>query len=274
MKKIIYSLLLLLSALPTWANNCSMIIPFPAGGSSDLYGRILQKQNPDINITYKPGAFASQSISVIRANKDAFILGIANMFSAENPDKNPNVELLTILFFIDAMILTNKNITISDLLAKNANVGIPVIGHANHTIALKIKQKNPNLEIIPFGGDVKGLPSLINKDVDAYIVSSPLGKQWVNQYPTLKILAEISYNRPYKLGDFTLESLNFVGIFVNKDASFEQKQNAINCVQKSMSQRAYYDEFLKIGIMPIAIFGKEKDDALKRHIELLREVGL
>lgn len=274
MKKFLGAIALCLSILPVWANTtCNMIVPFPAGGSSDLYGRIMQRQNPDIVMTFKPGAFASQAIAVTRSSKDAFILGIPNMYSADNPDKNPPVELLNILFFIDAMIVTNKNIAVTDLLSKNINMGIPGIGQAQHTIALKLKQRNSNMEIIAFGGDVKALPSLINKEIDAYVVSGPLGRQWLNQYPTLKVLAEISYNRPFKLGDITLENLNFVGIFVNKDATPEQKQQAVDCVNRASSKPEYFQEFSRIGITATTIVGREKDQALKRYIEILREVG-
>lgn len=274
MKMFLSSLVLYLFLIPVWANSCTMVLPFPAGGSSDLYSKIIQKQNTDIVIQYKPGAFAAVATSAMQTNKDWFMLSVANMYSAGNPNKNINLELLKILFFIDSMIITNKNISFSDLLTKKVNVGVPVIGHTHHAISLAIKQKNPNLEVISFGGDVKALPALISGDIDAYVISSPIGNNWLSQFPSLNLVSDIPFNKPYMSEGVVLESLNFFGVFVHKDATPEQKQHALNCIQKSISQPGYVEEFSRIGIKPKEFNGKEKDNILNRYITSLRLVGL
>jgi len=273
MKKLLI-LICCIFSIQSWANSCTMVLPFPPGGSSDLYSKIIQKQNSDIIIQYKPGAFAASATSAMQANKDWFMLSVANMYSVDNPNKTINVELLKILFFIDSMIITNKNVSFSDLLNKKVNVGIPAIGHTHHAISLAIKQKNPNLEVIPFGGDVKALPALINGDIDAYVISSPIGNSWLKQFPSLKLVADIPFSSPYKADGIVLESINFFGVFVHKDATPEQKQHVISCIQNSISQPGYNEEFSHIGIKPREFNGKDKDTILNRYVNSLRQVGL
>ena len=273
MKKLL-ALMLCLFSLSTWANSCLMILPYPPGGSGDLYGRIIEKQNKDIMIQYKPGAFASAGVFAINQNKDSFMLSVANMHSINNPNKNPNVELLKVLFVIDSMILTSKDISFTDLLSKKVNVGIPLPGHTHHTISLVLNQKNPDLEVIQFGADAKALISLLNGDIDAYVISSPIGNEWLKQYPKLKQLVDIPFGQPFKSNGVTLESLNFFGVFVSKDATAEQKQNALNCVNRAISQPGYNEDFNRIGIKPREFSDKEKDQLLDRYIQGMRKVGL
>ena len=213
MKKFLVPILLFLFSLSAWANQCTMILPYPPGGSGDLYGRIIEKQNKDILIQYRPGAFANAGISAIQQNKDWFMLSVANMHSINNPMKNPNVELLKALFVIDSMIITGKDISFNDLLTKKVNVGIPLPGHTHHTISLVLKQRNPDLEIIQFGADAKALTSVVNGDIDAYVISSPIGNEWLKQFPKLKLVADIPYGQPFRSNGIVLESLNFFGVF-------------------------------------------------------------
>jgi len=273
MKKLLGLLLYLFSA-SLWANSCGMILPVSPGGSTDLYGRIIEKQNKDIVIQYKPGAFASAGVFALQQHKDLFMLTVANMHSISNPNKNPNVELLKVLFVIDSMIITSKDIAFADLLNKKVNVGIPLPGHTHHTISLVLKQKNPDLEIITFGADAKALISLLNGDIDAYVISSPIGNEWLKQFPKLKLLADIPFGQPFKSHGVTLESLNFFGVFMNKDATSEQKQNALSCVTRATAQPGYSEEFARIGIKIREFSDKEKDQLLERYIAGMRKVGL
>lgn len=273
MKKLL-ALLLYMVSMSSWANLCTMVLPYPPGGSGDLYGRIIEKQNKDILIQYKPGAFASAGVSAVQQNKDWFMLSVANMHSINNPNKNPNVELLKALFVIDSMIITSKDITFADLLSKKVNVGIPLPGHTHHTISLTIKQKNPDLEIIQFGADAKALISLLNGDIDAYVISSPIGNEWLKQFPKLKLLADIPFGQPYKANGVTLESLNFFGVFMSKDATLEQRQYALTCVARAIAQPGYSEEFARIGIKTREFSDKEKDQLLERYIAGIRKVGL
>lgn len=275
MKKILIAFLCMIS-LSVWSNqpSCTMIIPAPPGGSSDLYGRIIEKQNKDVVIQYRPGAYASSAISTMQQNNDWFMLTVANMFSINNPNKTPNVEMIQALFVIDTMIITGKDITFEDLLKKKVNVGIPFLGHTHHAISLTLKQKNPDLEIIAFGSDSKALTSIVNGDIDAYVISSPIGNEWVKQFSKLKTIADIPFGQPFKSNGVTLESLNFFGVFVNKDSTAEQKQNALTCINRAKSKPGYSEEFTRIGIKTREFTDREKDQLLERYVQGLRRVGL
>lgn len=273
MKKLLATVLFLFS-MTAWANTCTMVLPYPTGGSGDLYGRIIEKQNRDIIIQYRPGAFASVGVSALNQNKDWFMLSVANMHSNNNPNKNPNVELIKALFVIDSMIITGKDITFNDLLTKKVNVGIPLPSHTHHVISLNLKQKNPDLEIIQFGADTKALTSVINGDIDAYVISSPIGNEWLKQFPKLRMLADVPFGKPFRAGGVTLESLNFFGVFVHKDATPEQKQHALNCINRSISQPGYSEEFARIGIKTRDFTDRERDQLLEGYIRGMRQVGL
>jgi ABC-type amino acid transport substrate-binding protein len=141
-------------------------------------------------------------------------------------------------------------------------------------ISLTLKQRNPDLEVIQFGADAKALTSVINGDIDAYVISSPIGNEWLKQFPKLKLLADIPYGKPFRSNGVTLESLNFFGVFVHKEATPEQKQNALNCINRSISQPTYSEEFARIGIRTRDFNDKEKDQLLDRYIQGMRRVGL
>lgn len=273
MKKLLIALTFWICGIAS-AQQCVMMLPFAPGGSSDLYARIIQKYNPNIRIEYKPGAFASQVVAAMEQNKSVFLATTPTMYSSANPNKDPGVELLQVLFPIDAVIMTGKDIVFSDLLNKKINFAIPTLGQNHHVVSLALKEKNPQLEIVPMGSDIKALPALLNKEVDALAISAPIANEWVAQHPQLKIIANIPVGKPFVSNGVVLENMNFWGLFVNRDASAEQKQSALNCVNQAAAQPGHDEDFKRVGITTRRTVGAEKDKLLSDYIRVMKKYGL
>lgn len=258
------------------AQQCVMVVPFAPGGSSDIYARIIQKYNPNIRVEYRPGAFAANGVQALETNHSWFMITTPALFSAANPNRDPSVELMQIMFPLDASIVTGNNTTLEDLSNKKINFGIPILGQIHHITALIMKERNPQLEIIPMGNDgPKAFTALLNKDIDVMTSSLPNAHEWVRKFPgQLRVLADIPFNRGFTYNGVRIENLNFFGMFVSRDASAEQKQAAVDCVNRAAQDPGHDEDFRRIGIQPNRIQGAEKNRLLAEHIKLLRKHGL
>jgi hypothetical protein len=273
MKNIFFAIILSLFSFSALASTCNLVLPFPPGGSGELYGRIFEKHNNNITLHFKPGAYSTVGVSSLEKNKSWFMLGVPNMFSDKNPNKNPNVELVKVLFYIDTMIITSKDISFKNIIEDKVNIGIPLLGHTHHATALYIKEKNEKAEVIPFGGDAKALPSLLEKDIDAYVISSPIGNEWIKSFPQLKVLANIPYGSPFVFKNIKLESVNFFGVFVHKDASSKERDDILKCISDVTLNPKYYEDFNKIGLNP-KDFNDNTNTHLEKYLSVMRKVGL
>lgn len=261
-------------AVTSYADTrCGVVINFPPGGTSDKYARLLQKTNPDWTVEYRVGAFAASSINFLKDKKDYVYFGSPVMFGKNNPDKNPPVELYRILIGAPILALTNKNLRIDDLFTKKINIGVPSLGTAHHMIALQLKEKNPNIEIISTGGDNKALPILKSGDLDVYLVSKTAGINFVKDFGFTN-LQEFKYGESVKLGNIVIESQGFNGLFVHKDATTEQRAVIKKCVDDSLSDPRWKSELIESGVDPIDYVGAKKDQLLKKYLDKMTEYNL
>lgn len=270
MKKLLIAFLSFMS-LSAFANECRLVVPFPPGGSTDLYATALRKGNSKFLVDYKPGAYSAVAVAHLDQNKDHFIITNPALYSAGNPNKNPNVELYQILFGIDLSIVTGKGITLDDLLTKKLSIGVPGLGQSQHLVALQLKEKNPQLEIIPTGNDAKTLPLLINKDLDAYVSGSVIADKWISEFKTLSNVIEVPFNKPITRSKVTLTNMNFIGIFISKDATAAQRAHIDQCLSTATSSTEYKENIESFGFKPLNIKGVEKDKLLDAHIKWLRK---
>lgn len=271
MKKSLLALIISAFSLTATANDCKLIVPFTPGGSTDIYANALKKGNSQFFIDYKPGAFSALATSHINQNKDQFFMATPSMYSASNPNKSPDIDLLQILFGIDLAIVTGKQATLDDLLTKKVSIGVPNIGQAQHLIALQLQEKNPLIVIVPTGGDTKAIQLLVNKEIDAYVSSSIIANKWLGDFNTLSNITTVPFNKPVTRNNVTLHNLNFVGIFVSKDLSDSQKDHISKCINTSTASSEYKSAISEIGISPLNATGLEKDKLLAAHIKWLRK---
>jgi len=140
-----------------------MVIDYPAGGALDNQARLMMAANPDFKqLEYKIGGMSALAIRHLEENKDVIFFGSPAAFGANSPIKNPPIELVRIVLSAPLYAVTNKDVTWDKLITEKINLGIPGLGTSHHVLALQLKEINPNIEIIPTGGDNKALPILLH----------------------------------------------------------------------------------------------------------------
>jgi tripartite-type tricarboxylate transporter receptor subunit TctC len=256
------------------ANTCKMVIDYPAGGALDNQARLLMSANPDFKqLEYKVGGMSALAIRHLEENKDIVFFGSPAAFGTNSPIKNPPIELVKIVLSAPLYALTNKDITWDKLIKEKINLGIPGLGTSHHVLALQLKEINPNIEIIPTGGDNKALPLIVNKDLDVYLVSSTNGFNWSRDF-NLKQVFTIALGEKFKRGNITLTSVAFNGMFVHKDATPEQKANIINCIEKAVTTNTWIDTLNSLKVTPLNIDGAEKDRLMNQYVSYMKKYGL
>lgn len=274
MKKLfvlICSILLVNSAA---AEKCSLVIPWGAGGSSDLAARALQKGNNDIIIDYKPGAYASVAISHLANNPGSFLLSAPVMLSSQNPNKDANIDIVRVMYGFDMSIVTGKNMTIEDLLTKKVNIGIPSVGIINHAIALELKQHNPNIELVTTGSDAKTLPLLMNGDIDAYVSTDNIAKRWSQGFENVRIVIKLPFGEKVNARQFSFTNYGFHGIILYKSASEKQKENVNRCLDLAISSSEFKSEVDKLGLRVINAKGVDSAKIVNAYLDSMKKHGL
>ena len=276
MKKLLLSLLISVVTTANATPICKFVLPVGPGGASDTYARLVEshiKDKMSTHIEYRPGAYSTSAISFLESNKDFGMLNVPNYFGPTNPHKNPPVEVIQYFGVSQQAILTNKtDVTVEKLLTDKVTVGIAMLGGPQHLIAKQLQEKNPQVEIVPFGGDSKALPSIRNKEIDAYVGSMAGVGNWVDDFGFKNIL-----NVPYPgvtVKDTTLNSVAIFALMVHKDATTEQRNHLLNCVGTAISSPGWDNDLRSKYITPINLTGREKDKALNNYIKLTNQYGL
>jgi tripartite-type tricarboxylate transporter receptor subunit TctC len=256
------------------ANECKMVIDFPAGGALDFQARLMMKANPDFqNLEYRVGGMSTLAIRFLEDNKDFAFFGSPSAFGANSPMKNPPIELVKIVLSAPLHALTNKGVTWEQLTTGKINLGIPGLGTSHHVLALQLKEINPNIEIIPTGGDNKALPMIVNKDLDVYLVSATNGVRWAKDH-NLETIFTIALGEKFKRGNISLTSVAFNGIFVHKDATPEQKAHVMACVDRAVKSDVWINTLKDVNVTPLNIDGAEKDRLFNQYVGFMKKYGL
>jgi tripartite-type tricarboxylate transporter receptor subunit TctC len=278
MKKILAIFVLLWATMSSHAqqtHGCGVVIDFPPGGTSDRYARLLQKYNSEFQVFYRPGGMSVPAVNFIGDFPNMIYLGSPVLFGNKSPVKNPPIELYKILIAAPVLALAKKEAIDWDaLLTQKINIGIPGLGTSHHIMALQLKEQNPNIQIIPTGGDAKALPLIMNGDLDVYFISATSGLNWLNQFKEIKELFRVEFNKPYVRGNVKLQSVSFNGAFIHKNATPEQKQKAISCLETAIKHSGWTEELKAMGAGPVQLQGKEKEEALELYVETMKKYGL
>ena len=274
MKKILTTLALGISLLTgAQANTCGIVIDFPPGGTSDAYVRAMQKNNPDIQIEYKTGGFGANAINLLNQDKNFIFFTSPGMYGSTSPIKDPPLELLRIIVGAPILALTNKPLNFDSLLKGKVNIGVPALNTSHHMVALQLKSVNPNIEVIPTGGDNKALPMVKNGDLDLYLVSATAGTKWVPDFGFSNVFT-LFFNKPLTKSGVTLHAAGFNGAFVHRDATPEQRIKALDCISKAVDQPSWKETLINMGAQPIDLVGPEKDKAFANYLRLMKKEGL
>jgi tripartite-type tricarboxylate transporter receptor subunit TctC len=277
MKKLIVTFLISLCMMgAVSAKTCGVVIEFPPGGAADRYARLLQKYNPEFHIEYKVGASGAIAVAFAGENPEFIYFASPSAFGKSSSFKtNPPIDLYKILIGSSNIVVTGKqSIDINKLMTGTHSVGIGSYGIPQHVIAEQLKNFNPNLTIVPMGGDTKALPLLINGDLDVYITSAISGTTWIDQFKQIKPVMTVDFNKPFINGDLKVESVGFIGAFTHRNATPAQRQKAIECLEKAISQPGWTEELKSMNANPVMVSGKHKDTILQQYLTLLRKFDL
>jgi hypothetical protein len=270
MRRKITTALLVLSlfgAANASTNKCGMLIGFAPGGAADKVARLFQKYNPDFRIEYKPGGNGVIAVNYLADHTDYVYL--ANPAIDDTP-----IEVYKILSAPSNIVVTGKStVDLDKLLTGKISIGYATTTTPGYVIAQQLAKANPNSILVPTVSDVKALPMLINGDLDVYVANIISAGSWTEQFPQLKNVLTIEFNKPFVKGNIKVESLGFTGLLLHKNASEANRQHAINCVEKALSHPGLVEELKAWNSNPVLIGGKEKDLITKRFIELRHRLG-
>lgn len=272
MKNILLAALLTASALVN-AQTCTIIVPQKPGGASDVVARILQKHNQNIVVDYKPGAYIIPAMAYADKNTGVGILTTPAMYGKNSPEQSPNVDIVKIFGAYDHGILTNKNVTFNDILTKKINVGISFVGSPAHVIGEQLKSKNPNIELVAFGGDANAFTATKSGDVDVYITAWPSVDKWSAEH-NFKVLAKIPSSGNYTQEGVTLTNVSRFGIFMSKNATKEQKTSMLGCINAAFSDPEIKKDFKNIHMNVLNQEDKEAEKTVNLYIETLKQYGI
>jgi len=276
MKRTLAAVLLFIVSSMSYAKSCGVVIEFPPGGAADRYARLLQKYNPEFKVEYRVGASGAMAVHFAGENPDFIYFASPSSFGKASPYKtNPPIDLYKILIGSSNIAVTGKpSIDLQKLMYGSLNVGIGSFGIPQHVIVKQLKNFNPKLNIIPTGGDAKALPLIINGELDVYVMSAISGTAWLDQFKQLKNIMTIDFNKTFVKDDLKVESMGFIGAFIHKNATSSQRQKAIDCLEKAISQPGWTEELKTMNANPVMISGKEKDSVLQKYIDLLKKFDL
>jgi tripartite-type tricarboxylate transporter receptor subunit TctC len=272
MKKIILSFLLAATSYVN-AQTCTIVLTLKPGGATDNIARILQKHNPDILVDYKPGAYAIPAMNYADKNPSVVILSQPSMYSKQSPNQTPNVDVIKVFGAYDHGIVTSKNITFADLLTKKINIGISFIGSPAHVIGEQLKSKNPKIELIAFGGDTAAFTSVKNGDVDAYITAWPSIHNWTIDHG-FKNLARVNSITGVVQEGVSLSNISRVGLFMSKNATKEQKEQSLKCLNVAINSEGAKRELKENHLTLLNQEGNEAIKSIQTYIDVLKYYGI
>lgn len=194
-------------AVSTWPEKTvKIIVPFGAGGSTDLIGRMLAeglaKQYPTSNFVVENivgGATVPSILSVIRGGSNGHQIVLAaetalfiNKYAFKNPPYDPNKDLkgVTVLYRTPHWLTVGANSNFKNFqefinyIKANPgkiSIGVNVIGGAAH-LALELWKKENKLDfqVTPYRAGNQAIMDMIGGHLDAHV--DVLG----NSYPFVK----------------------------------------------------------------------------------------
>lgn len=273
-KTITAGLLMAASAVAS-AQTCHVVATGGPGSYTDQNYRMLERYNSNFQVRYDATPFNVTAIEFLGNNPEYFLLSPAMMQGKTNPRPNPPVEMLAILNTSNAAIITGNNTKVTDLADKTLNVGFPVVNIYSHVLALQLKEKNPNLNLVPVPPK-SALPVLKSGQLDVYIALEPLLDTWVAKQDLG--LTKISVIKPDAVTDLNgvkAKSLHFLAVWVHKNSTPEQKAHMMKCLETSALNPGFIEDQRRVGATPrVTLNAAERDRYLTDWVALLKKFDL
>lgn len=213
MKKLFFTLCLVVST-SSWANRVSeFVIPFNPGGVSDIAGRIIVKGLPvgKYVAVNKPGLGSQVAIEYSK-QQQAMMLSTAssvfatNLFAIKNLNYNPDqdLEIIGTVGIIPAILVCNKQSgvnSINDLLNSNKQLsfGIVNLGSNDHLVTelLFSMLKKRHILVAYAGGGNQGVINLVGGHIDCMFTNFPTVKPMLDHVNLQVVMTSHSIELPY-----------------------------------------------------------------------------
>jgi tripartite-type tricarboxylate transporter receptor subunit TctC len=253
----------------------TFVVPFPAGGRTDLIARIVAQHlhetlNGTVVVVNKPGAssvLGSQEVS--QARPDGYTLGffstsfVTAQYTVSTPIVMKDYDLLAIVNVDPAAVAVQESAswkTLRELVEharKNpGRVRIGMIPGASAQIFAGALEKAAGIKLInvPFKGDADGAIALAGGHIDVH-VAVPVSYQALVAAKKVRILAVAAEERSPLYGDIPTFRENgvdlvigaFHGVYGPLGLPKEVRETMIAALEKTMSSKELVEQMSKAG---------------------------
>jgi tripartite-type tricarboxylate transporter receptor subunit TctC len=293
-----YVMTSLARAQEPWPNRpVRLVVPFPAGGSTDAQGRLLGQQLSDmwkqpVVIDNKPGAGTVLATNfVAKAPADGYTLGIVVSSHAINPTLRPNLPYDTIkdlqpiseIGVQHIILVANPSLPVNNLkelldLAKKEpgrlSYASPGTGTAHHLVMELLKAKTgANIVHVPYKGGAPAQQDVMGGQVpllmDTYYASAQLIKTG-----KLKPIVLFSPSRPASVAGIPVvaetvpdvSALSTVGVVAPAGTPAAVVQKISADIIQAVKTKEFGEKLLAMGLDPVGSTPQEYDRRIRADI--------
>jgi len=304
--------------LAAWAMTCqaqpvlvqpvNLVVPYPAGGGSDLTARIVARRleavlEQPVLVMNRPGAeteIAMRFVANARPDGLTLLLGVPTittnpLLNESAPNWRPQLEPVAKLTEMALVMLASKSLPVSDYAGLLRAVRDRRIAHINcgaagasTTLACLFLQKRLGdsvVSIITYKGNAPALTDLMGGHIDVLFDLSSAAKPAVES-GAVKALAKTSSKTlppPFadllptgdEMPDFVLNS--WQGVFAPAGlppAARERLENALQQIFKDPStEQSFKSMGIQVAFLGSVAFGRFLDEERKRYEKLLLKLN-
>jgi tripartite-type tricarboxylate transporter receptor subunit TctC len=287
MKKILTLLIAMMMSTIALAYDIKIIVPFPAGGSTDQVTRMLQQHLTSKGIKsileYKPGAGGLIASNYAANSKEPiiFVNGSAVLTHTITNKDNVQYELGKNLKFVGLIgiepiiLVTNENskiLNFSDIEKMDyVTYGTSGAGTSSYLMSASIFENLEKVSIVHYKGGAQSVIDVLSNNVNLIVESESVLSQHIKD-KKLRPLAVIS---PVRLTNFpnipTLSELSpkvfssngvyrFQGVYANSLVD----QNILKEIEKIISTGQLRKEYDQMGLIPTKL---SNDEFIKSELE-------
>lgn len=279
-----------------------MMIPWSAGGGSDLSARLFVSELEDslsttISPVNEPGANGAIGWgSLAQADNDGYSVGLLtyDVLSNEILDPtSPTLEDFDVLAQYEQQELyfyvrtDSPYETAEDLDGSTLTVGTSGMGGIDHQApAALARELGVEWEYVPFDGQADGLTNLLGGNIDAFVFTPTVAAQYVDD-GTLRMLGTFAQERTEEYPDtptFTEQGYDvppiasFRGIAAPAGLDEEARTALVEAIEDTAEDEGYQAAAAEAGNSPLYRSGEEFEaymNELRPTIaDLLQEMGL
>jgi tripartite-type tricarboxylate transporter receptor subunit TctC len=278
----------------------TMIVPFPAGGRTDVVGRVVAQYmqvalGKPVAVINKPGASSVLgSIEVAQSKADGYTLGffstslVTAQYTVPTPLSLSSFELIAIVNADPAAIAVNadaKWATLKDLVedAKKASgtLRIGMIPGASAQIFAAGFARSAGISLIdvPFKGDSDGAVALAGGHIDIH-VAVPVSYKSLVESKKVRVLAVAADKRSALYGNLPTFRENgvpltinaFHGVYVPAGAPAAVKARIAEALKTALANPELQQRMNDIGAAAVFLEGAEALAYLKKQDDTYREI--